>query len=199
VDVLRLPTWATPHEALMAETFSSPTRGNGERQPVVFMGFVNRSGSNHFGELLETTGRLTHFTEALTTDVISLRAKRGQTVAQYFSDEQRRLGGVGYGLKVSGIQLIYLHHSGALSEIDGKLISILRRDRIAQAVSFYLAGQSGHWHERSADDVPYDANSILLCLNGILDMERWLEIAIALTGYADHRVYYETSWPSRSM
>ena len=75
-----------------------------------------------------------------------------------------RIGQVGF--KISIGQLFDLTRTGLLKHFKSmKLLHSVRRDRLAQAVSHYIAKASGQWSttEASAPDqtVPYSAEDIL--------------------------------------
>ena len=69
------------------------------------------------------------------------------------------------GFKISVGQLFDLSRTGLLDSLkDIKLLHSVRRDRVAQAVSHYLAKESGKWSSKEGDalvSIPYSAESIL--------------------------------------
>lgn len=85
------------------------------------------------------------------------------------------------GFKAGASQLAWLDELGYLDCFRSlRLISISRRDKVGQAVSLYLAQQSGQWHsgmqsQRASADVPYDAARIRSALDAIATMETGID------------------------
>jgi LPS sulfotransferase NodH len=81
------------------------------------------------------------------------------------------------GFKAGASQLLWLEERAYLSCFSSlRLLAMRRRDKVAQAVSLYLAQQSGHWHSgmqpaRPPADVPYDARKIQLALDTVSAMD----------------------------
>ena len=81
------------------------------------------------------------------------------------------------GFKAGAAQLAWLDELGYLGCFRSlRLLSTARRDKVAQAVSLYLAQQSGQWHagmpaSLAPEEVPYDAQGIAAALETVTGMD----------------------------
>lgn len=178
----------TVHERFLRTRFPLPL--SYKAADVTFLGFVNRSGSNYLGELLASTGVYGQLHEALVEEHVRYSGFHGHTLGDYINHERQRWGRLAYGMKATGSQLCFLRDAGVCLSSSRYLIS-LRRDKIAQAVSIYIAQRTGQWERVTVDDVPYDSEGILDAMKFILTSEFNLSLAVALSGQPSHTVYYE--------
>ena len=165
---------------------------------VVFVCFVNRSGSNYLLDLLEQLNLGAKPTdEAFNYDQVLARCRQNDVTS--FSSYLAKIvlanakNGVCF-LKIGGEQLFWLTKHGFLSRmmdlaIPPKFIFMSRRDKVAQAVSLFIAESTGQFSEAKIDvvsatsgepDVKYDARKILDRLRYILHQEHLFSLFSAL-------------------
>lgn len=165
---------------------------------VVFVCFVNRSGSNYLLDLLEQLDLGAKPTdEAFNYDQVIARCR--QNGVSSFSSYLAKIiianakNGVCF-LKIGGEQLFWLTKHGFVSRMmesatPPKFIFMSRQDRIAQAVSLFIAESTGQFSEPKIDVMPsacsepevkYDARKILDRLRYILHQEHLFSLFSAL-------------------
>lgn len=118
--------------------------------PLYLLGFSNRSGSNLMAEYLASTKAFAHFKEDLNSDIVIKRSKTlkidsfPEVVVSCVSE--MIAGGGLPGFKANWAQLAMLHRFGALKLFPSvRLINLIRKDIVGQAVSFSIAIQTGQW------------------------------------------------------
>lgn len=144
---------------------------------VFFIAFTNRCGSTLLAELLNQSGLgIPPRSETFNGDLVvaTCEAHSIKSFTDYFLrvvdgwSNQHRVG-----FKIGPRQLFWLTRSGFLSQFKAvKIINCRRQDRVAQAVSYYLAEQTGRWHSQmgqggNAERIPYSREGILGCLQTI--------------------------------
>ncbi|HEY1746989.1 MAG TPA: Stf0 family sulfotransferase [Xanthobacteraceae bacterium] len=164
---------------------------------VVFVCFVNRSGSNYLLDLLEQLDLGAKPTdEAFNYDQVIARCRQNDVTSfsSYFAKIviANAKNGVCF-LKIGGEQLFWLTKHGFLSRmmesaVPPKFIFMSRRDKVAQAVSLFIAESTGQFSESKVDALPpssepnvdYDAKKILDRLRYILHQEHLFSLFSAL-------------------
>lgn len=117
----------------------------------IFICFANRSGSNLFGQSLASTGEIGTFGEYFNHGtVVRLSKEWGSTTLQeYCIDLRMRMSNnnVVFCSKVGHAQLLFLNRTLVIPRIfsNPKFILVLRRDILAQAISFSIAHQTKAW------------------------------------------------------
>lgn len=170
------------------------------QRPLVLLAFTNRSGSTHLGQLLASAPDLYGFREDLNHQSVRRRVseERIPDLTTYVS-HIAALGekpDAGFGLKASAQQLRLVRMAGmdrAFSETI--VVRIRRRDRVAQAVSFWMANETQQWTSRqTAKDVPleYDSRVLRQHLKSIQASESALDLVLALLPYKILNVEYES-------
>ena len=124
---------------------------------LFFVGFTDRSGSTLFTELLHQAGfPIPARAEVFNGDEVARISAEHNTPT--FSDYFLQLvegwakhGAAGF--KIGARQLFWLTRTGILSHLRSvRVINTVRRDRLAQAVSFCIARQTKVWHTAMGDD-----------------------------------------------
>lgn len=124
---------------------------------LFFVAFTNRSGSMLLTELLHQTGfPVPAHAEVFNGDEVA-RVSAEQNIPT-FSDfflklveNWARHGQAGF--KIGANQLFWLTRTGILSNLRSvRVINTVRRDKVAQAVSFYIARETRVWHTAMADE-----------------------------------------------
>jgi len=144
---------------------------------IFFVLFTNRCGSTFLTEIMNQVGfGIPPRVEVFNSDLLIASCEEHSipSFTQYFL---RLVAGWNknqqVGFKIGPQQLFWLTKTGLLSHFRSlKIINSQRRDRISQAISFYIARQTGQWHSQMYrnDDVgpiPYHRNDILQCLHSI--------------------------------
>jgi LPS sulfotransferase NodH len=170
---------------------------------VVFVCFSNRSGSNLF---LDALGRIgfgcSPGDEFFNAEAIYDHVK--EFAFESFEDHLAfivKLRGLRKHvfLKIGPHQLFWLANSGLLTRYfrHTRYVLVERRDKVAQAVSLYLADQTGSYlrtvdSEGSAREaVPYSSEEILKRLKHIMDVTGLFEYFFELHSLSFHRICYE--------
>lgn len=174
-------------------------------RPLVLLAFSNRSGSTHLGQLLAGAPDLYGFREDLNHQTVRKRVEEnGIPDLTGYLEHIARLGEkpeAGFGVKASAQQLRLVRMAGidrAFTETT--VVRIRRRDRAAQAVSFWMARRTGQWTSRQSGEevrLDYDARAIRQCLKSIQSAESALDLVLALLPYKVLNVEYEAlcEWP----
>lgn len=177
--------------------------------------YVQRSGSTHLTSLLQNTGvagkpadffnvgyrdmrleREQVFTRTGAHTIASAATKYGcRSVADYLnviSREARGVNGV-FGMKMDLCHASILIRRGMFWNPEWKYIYVTRQDLLMQAVSYYIAQETGLWSSMSAgpDTVGFNQQAIeesILYLAGL--MSHW-EMTFALFGIHPLRITYE--------
>lgn len=150
------------HEIEIVRRFGERARYVG---PVVFdhplhlLSFSNRSGSNLLAEYLRSTGVFSGFNETLNFDTVNqLAGTMGvDSFPEYIRAMEARMLKEARitGFKANWMQLLMLYRLGISSMYPSiKVIHIVRRDLLDQAVSFSIANQTKQWmaaHKRVAE------------------------------------------------
>ncbi len=168
-------------------------------RPLVLLAFSNRSGSTHLGQLLASADDLYGFREDLNHQTVKKRVTEEDLpdLTAYLS-HILKLGdkpGAGFGVKASAQQLRLVHMAGIdRAFTETRVVRIRRRDRTAQAVSFWMASETQQWTSRDTEKpvaLDYDAPAIRKYLNAIQSAESALDLVLALLPYKVLNVEYE--------
>ncbi len=169
-------------------------------RPLVLLAFSNRSGSTHLGQLLASAGDLYGFREDLNHQTVRRRVTEENLpdLSAYIA-HVANLGSkpdASFGLKASAQQLRLVRMAGIDQAFtETRVIRIRRRDRIAQAVSFWMASETQQWTSRQTDSgvaLEYDARAIRQYLKAIQTAESALDLVLALLPYQVLNVEYES-------
>ncbi|MCG6885036.1 MAG: Stf0 sulfotransferase family protein [Silicimonas sp.] len=166
---------------------------------LVLLAFTNRSGSTHLGQLLASAPDLYGFREDLNHTTVCRRAgAEGLTDLTAYVAHITAIGatsGAGFGLKASAEQLRLVRLAG----IDGMfnrttVIRIRRRDRIAQAVSLWMARETREWSSRqtpSGAPLTYDHRTLRRHLDSVQSAESALDLVLSILPYQVLNVDYD--------
>lgn len=118
--------------------------------PLYLLGFSNRSGSNLMAEYLASTKKFAHFREDLNSDIVIKRSENlGIDSFPGFITScvsEMTAGGALPGFKANWAQVVMLHRFGVLKMFPSvRLINMVRKDILGQAISFSIASQTGQW------------------------------------------------------
>ncbi|MBT4522022.1 MAG: hypothetical protein HOC23_18640 [Halieaceae bacterium] len=155
------------------------------RLDIFFVAFSNRSGSTFLTEIMHQVGfSIPPRAEIFNSDWVIPSCKKNDipSFTRYFL---RIISGWNknqqVGFKIGARQLFWLTRTGLLSHFRSvKVIHSKRQDRISQAISFYIATQTGQWHSNmeKKDDmgpIPYSRDDILRCLYTIHDGQQLVD------------------------
>ncbi|MDX1732832.1 MAG: Stf0 family sulfotransferase [Halioglobus sp.] len=165
-----------------------------------FVAFSNRSGSTLLTELLNQSGLgVPPRAEVFNSDsIIPVCAEHGiESFTDYFL--QVTLGWVQrgrVGFKIGPRQLFWLTRAGLLPCFGSvSVVNATRHDRLAQAVSLYIARTTGQWHSDMAgsgvQEIPYDPAAIARALRDICRDQQLIEYYAAIHGAPLTAVAYE--------
>lgn len=166
----------------------------------VFLGFVNRSGSNLFAQSLASTGETARAEECFNArHVIARSAAWGVTDFRSYCRELRRRSATPEGVfcaKVGASQLFFLRKYLLIPQIfrRARYILIRRRDILAQAISYSIAAQTNAWTSGGALDerqVRYDARDISKKIRHIAESYAAFEAFFSVYDLPHHVVFYE--------
>ena len=144
------------HLGVLRDYFQRMDISNGDQgtgRSLALMAFTNRSGSNYFGDILAQSRYFYGFREDLNYDVVTNRCSQtGFTefadYIRYIAELQQKPGAI-FGLKASADQIKTLRTGGAYCMFQSlTVLRVLRRDRVAQAVSLWFATKTQQWLSR---------------------------------------------------
>ena len=163
---------------------------------IVMLCFTNRCGSNYLASSLASDGRLNMAREVLNTDYVD--ETRAQTpgfagfMAQIFADNHVHGR---WAVKVGCPHLEILGASGLLELWRDRIdyIFIERADRLAQAISWEIAVQTGQWDWTlpAAGEPIYDRARIEGALQLFADFNRSFDLFFGTNGIVPAHVVYE--------
>ncbi|ARJ69174.1 Stf0 family sulfotransferase [Paracoccus contaminans] len=183
------------HEAGIRAIFQNRVAWSGTApvidRPVLVLAFTNRSGSNLLADYLRQTGQVAGIGEYLNQETVARQADRYgiDSVPAYLQNLAGRLcsGHQQFGVKASAEQLQLLIEGGLLGMFrSASIVHIHRDDLMAQAVSHWIARQTGQWtsdHDRQGEAEGYDADAMLTIAADVLRQDgsiRWQCAAAAL-------------------
>ena len=169
-------------------------------RPLVVIAFTNRCGSTHLGQLLASAPDLYGFREDLNHNTVAKRAAAlGVTdLTGYLRHivDLNACPGAAFGLKASAEQLRLLRLTGIDRAFSNTtVIRIRRHDRVAQAVSLWMARRTWQWtSQQEAQDVPltYDHHELRRHLESVQEAESALDLALSVLPYPVLSVEHET-------
>lgn len=167
---------------------------------LIVLAFTNRSGSTYLGQLLASAPDLTGFREDLNHNIAARRAADAGLTG--LTSYLHHIAGAdtpelaGFGLKASAEQLRLIQMTGIDRSFCGTtIIRIRRRDRVAQAVSLWVAWQTRQWtsrqHARNAT-LTYDYFALRKQLAALQEAEGAMDLALSVLPYPVLSVEYET-------
>jgi LPS sulfotransferase NodH len=176
---------------------------------IVFVCFVNRSGSNYLLDLMQQLELGAYPTdEALNSEEVIARCRNYNvsSFASYLAKIVLASAQNGFRvLKIGGEQLFWLTKRGFISQLIAsgvcpKFVLISRADKVAQAVSLFIAEATGRFSEfkmgsaesaSESETVEYDGARILDRLRYVLYQEHLFSLFFLLHGLNCRRVLYE--------
>ena len=163
---------------------------------LVLICFTNRCGSNYLASGLASTGGLNEAREILNVEHAASYPDKftfPSFVRAALQDEQRdgRLA-----IKVGVPHLEILGEAGLLDLWRDHIhyVFIERADRLAQAISWEIAVQSGSWHsgiEAHGQAPVYDRTRIEATINYFADSNRTFDVFFGMNGIKATHVLYE--------
>jgi LPS sulfotransferase NodH len=168
---------------------------------LLLLCFTSRTGSTYLAELLEATGRLNLAGELLNEDTVKddVRRHGHRRFADYLAAQFAwRMVEGRFALKVATPHLEILALAGVLDHCRASTRFVLldRRDRLAQAISYEIAWQTGQWSsltpiELSYDRLRYSRARIAQAMATLAEDQRRLEQFFAENALRPVRVVYE--------
>jgi LPS sulfotransferase NodH len=166
-----------------------------------FLCFTNRCGSNFLANALSSSGHLNRAGEFFNGDAIvdNCLKEKLASVPEYFNSLTYREGKSGFLLsKLSYMHLEILGKAGILDRIIDLSLFVMveRADKLAQAVSYDLAFQTGKWtHDmpsrKSKAELEFSYDRIVGIIEAILDQNRCFARFFALNGITPAVALYE--------
>jgi LPS sulfotransferase NodH len=177
----------------------------------VFLCFTNRCGSNFLANALSSSGHLNRAGEFFNGDAIvdNCLQRNHSSVPDYFKSLTYREGKNGFLVsKLSYMHLEILGKAGVLDRIIdlSRFIVIERADKLAQAISYALAFQTGRWTydmpgQKSEAELEFSRERINEIIEAILDQNQRFARFFAINGIISPTVQYErfTEEPTRQV
>jgi LPS sulfotransferase NodH len=167
----------------------------------VFLCFVNRSGSNYLAEMLASGGKYNRASEILNWPaILQISQRAGFTRFQDFFAElmvRQQQSGV-FFLKAALQHLEILTRAGAFDQLAdrSRFILIERSDKLAQAISFALALETGAFSSDAhpmvqPHEAEYSRKTIEKFVNTIAHAYRQFALFFARNGIVPVHVTYE--------
>ena len=163
-------------DALLRELQLSEIEGLGNLD-IFFVVFTNRCGSTFLTEIMHQVGFGTPPQAELFNHDMVIPTSIKHDISSFTNYFMRIVNGWNkdqqVGFKISARQLFWLTTTGLLSHFKSvKIIQSKRQDTISQAISFYIARQTGQWHslmkkKENCAPISYNRNDILRCLHSI--------------------------------
>ena len=167
----------------------------------VFLCFTNRCGSNFLANALSSSGHLNRANEFFNGDTIldNCVEENLTSVSEYFNWLTYRAGKNGFLVgKLSYTHLEILGKAGILDRIIGlsRFVMVERVDKLAQAISYDLALQTGQWahsmaSRKSEAELEFSYGWIAKIIEAILDQNQRFARFFALNGIIPSVVLYE--------
>lgn len=167
----------------------------------LFLCFTNRCGSNHFAELLSSTGIFNPAQEIYNAGTIVSNCKdRGLKSPMEFVNHAINIFKYNncFVSKIAVEQLAILTEIGVLDQIIDRshFIVIERNDKLSQAVSLMLAQQTGKWtseqqSEAHDDDLRYDRAELTRIITYLVTQQMRFDSFFAENGLVPSLVTYE--------
>ncbi|MCV6592619.1 MAG: Stf0 family sulfotransferase [Silicimonas sp.] len=166
---------------------------------LIILAFSNRSGSNHLAEMISGGPQIYGFREDLNREQVSFRA-RTHGVATLsedlrFIEQHQAKPGAAFGIKASAEQIRLIYQTGMQRCFRRcRIIRSRRRDRIAQAVSLFVAQRTRQWSSQmQARDacLDYDLPALRRRLDSIQNMESALDLVLSTLDQPVCDIYYE--------
>lgn len=173
--------------------------------------FTNRCGSTFLTEIMHQAGLpVPPRSEVFNSDSLIPVCEEHDigSLTDYFVQVVSGWGKGGrVGFKIGARQLFWFTRLGLLSHFNSvRIINSRRRDRVGQAVSLYIARQTGQWHSRmqkvdAPQEIPYSREGVLSCLRSIHEDQQLFEYYVDIHTVPAINVDYEEtlSQPDREL
>ncbi len=190
-----------PHLAALLARFGQIRVLPGAVPPstIIALCYTNRSGSSFIADLLASTGALNRALEMLNAEHLLALAEAGghADFAAAFA-AMLRAGQVQgrFALKLALSHLEILGEAGLLDQLQGTMrwVHITRADRLAQAISYVRALQTGRWTADQPGNgaAPgYAREAITVAIDDLADADRQLQRFFGYNGIAPAPISYE--------
>lgn len=167
-----------------------------------FICYVNRTGTTFLSECLSQTRLFGFPQEYLNTEedaAVEIISKRfgANSFVDYLShltSKRQSRTGV-FGTKIGCLQLAYLTKNYDINSVfpNAKFIFVTRQNVALQAISWFVAEKTASWasFHKAKNNVDYDRDEIIKCVNTITEHNARFENYFALNGIHPLRIYYE--------
>lgn len=190
--------WRSEHQEAITEYFADSLlrplepveRANCGETRLFCLLFSNRSGSTLLADSLYRCGfPIPPQVELFNADLVITTSRDAgiATLTDYLMAIVAGWASNGWlGFKLGPRQFFWLARLGLLSCFrEIRVVTCTRNDKLRQAVSLYIARQTGRWHSNMQGrvDAPppsYCRESLLACLREVLDTEQLIEYACSL-------------------
>lgn len=170
---------------------------------IFFVVFTNRCGSTLLTEIMHQAGfGIPAKAEVFNSDLLIPCCREFDLLSftHYFMRLVRGWSKNNkVGFKISAQQLFWLTKTGLLSHCKSiRLINSKRQDRVSQAISLYIAKQTGQWHSEMARNsnigpISYCRNEILRCLHSINHGQQLIRYYADIHNLPRISVHYENT------
>lgn len=168
-------------------------------RPLIVLAFTNRSGSNLLADYLRQTNCVAGLGEYLNRETVTKKSRElnvtnlpdyiGYLVQKLSRDDQQ------FGVKASAEQLRFLSQWRILRMFPSVcVVHIHRDDLLAQAVSHWIARQTGQWtslHAKRSDKVTFDGARMVAIAKDIALADQAIRMHCTFEGLRYVSVSYE--------
>lgn len=167
-------------------------------KPLYIMAFTNRSGSNLLADYLRQTDKFTGFREALNWEEVNLSVSKTETASlpDYIKNISRSAPQhTLWGVKASWDQMAMLVRTNIISMFPSvRVVHTVRADLIGQAISHWIAHQTGKWtsrHSGSNTQPTFNNTAIERILSDIQMANCYIDCICRAMGWPRISVVYE--------
>ncbi len=170
---------------------------------IFFVLFTNRCGSTFLTEIMHQIGLgVPPKTEVFNSDLL-ISCCRDSGILSFKDYFIRLVTGWSRqnqaGFKIGAQQLFWLTRTGLLSHCKSvRIVNSERQDKVSQAVSLYIARQTGQWHSEMKShghikQVPYCPTTILQCLHSIHHGQQLINYYVDMHNTPCMSIFYENT------
>jgi len=197
--------WSEHENIILRELSSKPEKLDKSllsNKKVIFVCFTNRSGSNWLCELLSQHDAFNQSSEFFNHPMVLKKSKKYNlnSIEEYFNwllENKSSKSGV-LICKVGWAQLYFLARIGIIKNLKSNVqyIHIERKDKISQAISFYIASKTKKWKsyqkvDTSANDITYDRSKLIKIITGLVRANMMFKLFFQTYSIKSFKLTYE--------